>query len=139
MGIGSSSSKVAISFEDMTDHIIRNPSTYIVINTLPLEEQDCLIFNTIGADKEETIINKYLSTNKHIFIAIYGKNCHDVTVEKKYKQLVALGFTQVHIYLGGLFEWLLLQDIYGKDNFPSTAKDTNMITDILRFKPTKLL
>jgi len=34
------------------------------------------------------------------------------------------------VYPGGLFEWLLLQDIYGEDNFPTTKKEM----DILRFK-----
>ena len=37
---------------------------------------------------------------------------------------------QAHIYIGGLFEWLLLQDIYGDDEFPTTTK----IIDILKYK-----
>lgn len=134
----SSSKNITVSFEDMTDNIIRNPNIYLVINTLPIEEQDCLIFNTISAEKEETLVNSYLSTNKHIFIIVYGKNCNDTTIEKKYKQLIALGFTKVHIYLGGMFEWILLQDIYGRENFPTTEKyNGDAVTDILRFKPTK--
>ena len=49
---------------------------------------------------------------------------------KKYNQLINLGFANVYIYPGGLFEWLLLQDVYGKDSFP-----TNIIEiDILKFK-----
>ena len=49
---------------------------------------------------------------------------------KKYEQLVGLGFINVYIYPGGLFEWLLLQDIYGSDDFPTTIVDR----DHLKFK-----
>jgi len=38
----------------------------------------------------------------------------------------------VHIYPGGIFEWLLLQDIYGDDMFKTTSKEL----DILKYKPT---
>ena len=44
-------------------------------------------------------------------------------------------FKNVYIYKGGLFEWLLLQDIYGKDLFPTTTE----ILDILRYKPENIL
>ena len=39
-------------------------------------------------------------------------------------------FTNVFIYPGGLFEWLLLQDIYGFDDFPTTKKER----DHLKYK-----
>ena len=42
-----------------------------------------------------------------------------------------LGFQKVFIYQGGMFEWLLLQDIYGHKEFPTTKK----ILDILKYKP----
>ena len=53
----------------------------------------------------------------------------------KYTQLVNLGFVNVYIYPGGLFEWLCLQDIYGDDEFPTTNKEL----DILKYKPARLL
>jgi hypothetical protein len=34
-----------------------------------------------------------------------------------------------------LFEWLLLQDIYGVDEFPTTIKEN----DILKYKSSSLL
>jgi hypothetical protein len=37
----------------------------------------------------------------------------DLSVYKKYAQLKSLGFTNVSIYMGGLFEWALLQEVYG--------------------------
>jgi hypothetical protein len=48
-----------------------------------------------------------------------------------HNQLVKLGFSNVFIYLGGLFEWLMLQDIYGYDEFPTTIKQI----DFLKYKP----
>ena len=41
----------------------------------------------------------------------------------------------VYLYLGGLFEWLLLQDIYGFDDFPTTSRQL----DILKYKPGQKL
>ena len=55
------------------------------------------------------------------------------TIYKKYKQLQELGFVNIYVYPGGLFEWLLLQDIYGHEDFPTTSQEL----DILKFKPIK--
>jgi hypothetical protein len=59
---------------------------------------------------------------------------NDETVEKKYDQLIALGFQNVYLYPGGMFEWLHLQDVYGVQEFPTTSK----ILDILKYKPTRV-
>jgi len=39
----------------------------------------------------------------------------------------------VAMYCGGLFEWMLLQDVYGSVEFPTTGREV----DILKFRPTK--
>ena len=101
----------------------------LLINTLDYVKQDCLIKNTIAASNEEEIINKYLKSNKAIKILIYGENCSDNKVIIKYNQLYKLGFINLYVYLGGIFEWLLLQDIYGDDEFPTTSK----IIDLLKY------
>jgi hypothetical protein len=44
-----------------------------------------------------------------------------------------LGFSDINVYVGGLFEWLLLQDIYGTDEFPTTRIEK----DLLKFKGRK--
>ena len=75
------------------------------------------------------LIDQYDFTSRKIII--YGKNTNDQTIEKKYDQICGLGFTHVYLYVGGLFEWLTLQDIYGFDEFPTTKK----VLDILRYKP----
>ena len=124
-----------ISFEDM-QHIIANPKEYIILNTLLSNEQHCLIKNTISYQTEEKMINEYL--NQYDFspkFIIYGKNTNDETVETKSKQLSGLGFQDVYLYMGGMFEWLLLQDIYGIDEFQTT----NKFLDILYYKPNAIL
>jgi hypothetical protein len=103
-------------------------------------EQGCLIPNTISPEQEINIINQLLNNGlkykeQYIKIIIYGKNCNDEKVYKKYNQLLSLGFHEIYIYPGGLFEWLLLQDIYGDKEFPTTKKEL----DILKFKPRKIL
>ena len=133
--MGNTQSIQKISFEDI-QIAIKNPESYLLINTLPLSEQKCLIKNTCNAEKEIEIINKYMkSYNKNIKIIIYGKNSNDYTTQKKYEQLISLGFYNIYIYLGGMFEWLLLQDIYGQEEFPTTNKEL----DILKYKPNSSL
>ena len=116
------------NYEDVK--LSMNNSLYLLINTLPNHEQSCLITGTVNFSSEEQIINGLLENNKMQNIIIYGKNCNDISVYKKYKQFSELGFNNVYIYLGGLFEWLLLQDIYGNDQFPTTTE----IIDILKYK-----
>jgi hypothetical protein len=132
--MGNSQSIKKINFEDMQT-VIKNAELYLIINTLPQSDQSCLIVNTTLATDEEPLINKFLKENKNIRIIIYGKNCNDDTVQKKYQQLLSLGFYNIFVYNGGIFEWLLLQDIYGKDLFPTTKKEL----DLLKFKANQLL
>ena len=124
-----------LSFEDV-QYIISRTKEFIIINTLTPNEQQCLIKNTISYQTEEKVINEYL--NQYDFtpkFVIYGKNTNDENIEKKAKQLSGLGFTEVYVYMGGMFEWLLLQDIYGEDEFPTTSK----LLDILLYKPNTVL
>jgi hypothetical protein len=99
-----------------------------------IEDQNCLIKNTIAYNMEENIINNLLNQYalKDKIIIVYGKNTNDDTAEKKYKQLNSLGFTSIYVYLGGMFEWILLQDIYGANEFPTTSR----VIDILKYKGT---
>ena len=132
--MGNTQSMIRISFEDMQT-ASKNPETNLIINTLPESEQGCLIVGTVTVEQELMLINRYLKENKNIRIILYGKNCNDETVQKKYQQLYALGFINVYVYQGGLFEWLMLQDIYGKDFFQTTS----IQPDLLRFKPRQML
>lgn len=123
-----------INYEDMQT-VIKNPELYLIINTLSPSQQECLIINTTPANNEEHIINKFMKENKSIRIIIYGRNCNDDTIHKKYQQLYSLGFYNIYVYIGGMFEWLILQDIYGVELFPTTTREI----DILKYKPNQLL
>lgn len=122
-----------ISFLNMQD-IIKNKNYYI-INTLTLDNQSCLIKNTINPSDEVNIINNLIKSNKNIPIVLYGINCLDETIIKKYNQLLSLGFKNIYIYIGGLFEWLMLQDIYGVEQFPTTST----VTDILKYSSKRII
>jgi len=131
--MGNSVSVKKINFEDMQNTI--NDNNAIIINTLPENKQECLIKGTVCINKEVEILNNSLSKNKDIVIVIYGMNASDETIVKKYNQLLGLGFNNVYVYPGGLFEWLLLQDIYGDDLFQTSKKEL----DILRFKGNRIM
>ena len=118
-----------INFEDL-QKILKNNYNVIIINTLSINNQDCLIKKSIHASEEEDILNTYIKKDKNINIIIYGENSCDNKIINKYNQLYKLGFYKLYVYVGGLFEWLLLQDIYGDDEFPTTSK----IIDILKYK-----
>jgi len=132
MGISQSMQK--INFEDMQT-AYKNPELYLLINTLSESEQDCLILNTTPAIKEEQLINHHMYSSKRIRIIIYGRNSNDEKIYNKYDQLMKLGFLNVFIYVGGIFEWLMLQDIYGYEEFPTTRRQL----DFLKYKPSSRL
>ena len=115
-----------VNFEDIKKS---KQNGYVLINTLPSNQQTCLIKNTVPSDKEVQVVEKAIKEN--IVIIIYGYNSNDPAIYKKYNQLVGLGHTKTFLYCGGLFEWLLLQDIYGKDEFNTTINQL----DILKYKP----
>tara|TARA_Y100001935_G_C17246886_1_gene478825 strand:- start:39 stop:467 length:429 start_codon:yes stop_codon:yes gene_type:complete len=131
--MGNVQSPKKVNYEDMQIIIKKNRTNMLLINTLELNEQDCLIPNTVNAYQEEQIINNNLKNNT-IEIVIYGKNTNDESVRKKYFKLSDLGFTNIYIYQGGIFEWLCLQEIYGKSSFPTTKEEL----DILKYKPRGL-
>tara|TARA_E500000178_G_C16488541_1_gene516234 strand:- start:13 stop:402 length:390 start_codon:yes stop_codon:yes gene_type:complete len=129
--MGNISSINKVNFEEL--QIIQNNyniNNTIIINTLHSNNQDCLILNTLSAINEEETINSLLKKNKKIKIIIYGKNYYDEKIYKKYTQLNNLGFKNIYIYIGGMFEWLCLQEIYGKELFKTTIIEK----DILKYK-----
>lgn len=131
--MGNSQSMQKINYEDI-QYVIKNQA-HILINTLSEKEQECLIPNTINVNQEEEIINQLIRNgNKQIKIIIYGRNCNDEKIYTKYNQLTSLGFYNIFLYTGGIFEWLLLQDIYGAKEFPTTKKEI----DLLKYKPNKV-
>jgi hypothetical protein len=121
-----------ISFEDV-QYAVKHHDDFLIINTLKEGDQEHLITGTMYYKNEEekinVLMNNYDFSSKKIII--YGENANDKSVDKKYHQITSLGFQNVYIYPGGLFEWLCLQDIYGDEHFPSTKP----LLDILKYKP----
>ena len=128
--MGNTTSTRKVNFEDV-QYSMKNKNKFLLINTLNTSRQDVLIKNTVSVNKEEELINQLIKSNQNINIIVYDENANAPNLMKKYEQLIGLGFINVFIYPGGLFEWLLLQDIYGDELFPTT----NKTLDILRYKP----
>ena len=119
--------KSLINFECMQQQI--NSKNILIINTLSEDKQHCLIINTIHAKEEVKQVEKGLKDN--LSCVIYGMHYYDTTLVRKYQQLKNLGAEEIFVYGGGMFEWLLLQDIYGNEEFPTTGREL----DILKYKP----
>jgi len=119
---------------DDVKYAVTNPHKCIIINTLPVTEQSILIKTTIPYDTEESRINELLKNydTATYNIIVYGKNAADNSVEKKYRQLKQLGFSHVYVYSGGLFEWVLLQELYDVTHFSTTAPPSN---NLLGYSP----
>jgi len=124
-----------INYQNMQKCI--NDTNTLIINTLNSGEQDCLILNTIDYNREQEIFNKLIENYdfKSKKIVIYGKNCNDNSAINKANQLIDLGFQYIYVYNAGLFEWILLQEIYSEEHF----KTTSVVTDILKFKSEKII
>jgi hypothetical protein len=119
-----------INFEDIQ---FAQKNNSLIINTLPSTEQSMLIAGTIPWEKEIKAVEIAIQKKESIFI--YGRHCNDETIYLKYEQIRKLG-GKVYLYAGGLFEWLLLQDIYDSE-FPTTS--TFKTVDLLKYKPPTLL
>tara|TARA_Y100000022_G_C13004055_1_gene263669 strand:- start:156 stop:572 length:417 start_codon:yes stop_codon:yes gene_type:complete len=126
-----------VGFEDIKKIIQRD--THLLINTLQSQEQDILIKGTVNMNDEETVINEILGNYRipDKPIVLYGRNCCDTTVETKFEQIQNLGMKDIYVYYGGLFEWLLLNELYGDDDFP-LSKTTDTI-DIHKYRPLPIL
>jgi len=132
--MGNQTSTKKVNFEDVQCVVKDRSPTTLLINTLNNNNQDCLITRTVPISNETAIVNRLIG-NSAARIVVYGRNSNDDTAYKKYDQLVGLGFANVYLYTGGMFEWLLLQDIYGKSEFPTTANEL----DLLRYRPRSSL
>jgi hypothetical protein len=121
----------------------RGNDQFLLISTLDAANQDHVIKGTISAQEEEERINEIISGKnddaENIMLVVYGKHVTDEKVITKYNQLKSLGFSTVLVYPGGMFEWLLLQDIYGADLFPITSTNKCRDIDILEYRPPSIL
>jgi len=128
--MGNVSSVYRCNFETIQEMIKANSRDIILINTLDRNNQSCLIQGTLSVGDEIKVIDESLRKRQKKTIYIYGKNYNDETVYKKYEQLSKISQFECYIYLGGLFEWLLLQEIYGCLLFPTNGSEQ----DLLKYK-----
>lgn len=106
-------------------------SQCLLIHTM--EDESILIDRTLTIEKETAKINSLLADHNYdIHIIIYGKNVDDyeILIQKRV-QLLKLGFRNVWFYPGGLFEWILLRDVFGTRQFPTTAD----AKDLIKYRP----
>ena len=113
----------------LTNHIIGyeelKTKKYVLITTLDASE--CFIENTLLPNEEIDYINNCISNNRQEHVIIYGKNYLDETIYEQYKKLNSLGFDNIYIYPGGIFEWLLLQKVYGNELFPTSKNEPDIL------------
>jgi hypothetical protein len=117
------------SFEDVQ---FSREGKCLVISVLSEQEQSVLIKGTAPAGEEVRLVEDALRHKREI--VVYGLHSSDFRVVTKCEQLLKLGGQPI-AYIGGIFEWLLLQDIYGTEAFPTTG----FTLDHLRFKPNNVL
>jgi hypothetical protein len=117
------------SFEDVQYAI---QGKCLLISVLGDHEQSVLVKGTVPASDEVRLVEDALSHKREILV--YGLHSSDARVLAKCEQIIKLGGQPV-AYVGGLFEWLLLQDIYGTDSFPTMG----FTLDHLHFKPNNVL
>lgn len=128
--MGGAASACKINFEGM-QRFVEDANSTLIIHTMNANREHCLIKGTLTAEKEVAELNKSLHTSGEMKpIVIYGENACDTSIVSKYNQLSQLGFSNVMVYPGGMFEWLLLQDIYGGELFITTGSGA----DILDYK-----
>jgi hypothetical protein len=99
------------------------PITFIGLSGGGGNREIPLITGTLAPEREEAYVNELLESLdavslSEILVIVYGRNATDKSVVEKAKQIYSLGFTSVCVYLGGMFEWCLLQDVYGEKEFP---------------------
>jgi len=129
MGAATSSTPPLVSFTDIEHYVLKQPaSAKNVPCTLITTMAEPIITGTVAVKEEEDAVT---SAPKDALIIVYGRNSCDTSVFRKYEQLRVLKYTNVAIYLGGAFEWCLLQDVYGAEAFPTAAA-----CDLLKFAPT---
>lgn len=133
MGNTGSTTQITANYEDIQRGLsIKNG---ILIHTM--DDEAILISGTTSISNETPRINKLLDDREYdTNVIIYGKNTDDYeNLAKKRTQLLTLGFCNVWIYPGGLFEWVLLQDVFGKTQFPTTTP----VNDIIKSRPKSVM
>lgn len=98
---------------------ITNPTAPLLLLAAPsVDTQPWRIHGTLSADEEERQINRLVERGsknedrpKHI--VYYGLNSTDTSPETQARKLMSHGL-EASVYRGGLFEWVLLRELFGE-------------------------
>jgi hypothetical protein len=110
------------------DEVASRNKTTILINVLSEAEQGVLIRGTVPCSDEVAEVENAIAQRDTILV--YGMNCHDERIFAKYQQIKKLG-GKPKVYVGGLFEWMLLNEIYGNERFPLSTDQF----DLYQYRP----
>jgi hypothetical protein len=102
-----------------------------------MECSECFIANTATIADEEQKMNALIKQGEFDeLIVVYGKNYSDENVFRKYEQLVNFGFSNVRVYRGGMYEWLLLHCIHGNNMYPvDNPRGTDVKKLVNKYRP----
>lgn len=132
MGIGGSKDAVMASRVNF-EAVPSASSDGLLISTIDCTRDahlDCAIIGTTDRSQETEKIQRAKEVYPNMPIVIYGANSTDTTPFFRWKELTQMGLTNVSVYTGGLFEWLLLGETYGTEAFGVTTPQD----DLLKFK-----
>ncbi len=135
-------SQSSINYANYCDiqNAVRSGKT--VVHIMDVSDETILIKGTLTAYQEVEKINLWISNGAFDNeIYIYGYSNADFNkLLQRHKQLLGLGFHKVYIYFGGMFEWLLLRDVYGATEFPLDGLIKGAMVDILKYnKPCETM
>lgn len=99
----------------------------VIISAGPLVSY---IEGTVDGDKANQVLDKCLREDPSKLVVFYGLNSTDSAPLHRWNNATQLGLENAHVYCGGMFEWLILGELYGNDMFPVTS----IQDDLLKFK-----
>ncbi len=131
--MGTTQSSIDFANYSTIQNAIRSGKT--IIHIMNVSDETILIKGTLPANKEVEQINNWILNNAfENEIYIYGYSNADFNkLLQRQKQLLGLGFKHVYIYFGGMFEWLLLRDVFGETEFQLDGVVTGAVVDILKY------
>ena len=117
-----------VNYEDVQSSM----GVALLISVFGNEEQSVLIEGTIRCEDEVAAVEDAIK--RKFPIIVYGRHANDEKALAKCVQLMSLG-SNAYLYGGGLFEWLLLQDVYGAELFLTNGTTI----DHLQYKAPSIL
>ncbi len=126
------------------NYITDNNAKVILLATPQVDAKMWCIDGTLTPEMEEReinrIIQKYSSSGKapEEKIVYYGLNSVDRSPDEQTAKLASHGI-EASVYRGGMFEWLLLREVFGADNYPVVStlaiSNSNVVINPLDYLP----